>query len=429
MVAHLLFDAPERGVGWGFPLDHPDAILWLVCPIGVLLLIWVSWCIARHIEMDSISDTFHARRAAGAERHIWLSILLGAVVCLVGLAGLSATARAKPALTYFSQGIAPGYIPGQITAGVDDNVWFTERAPTLLGEGRVAKISPAGTITEFAGSFPDLGGIAAAPDGNIWVVFGMEDPSHGGIGQISPAGEVATQPVTKTSRPTGEIVSGPDGNLWLTGQSTVPGDPGYFIARLRSTPLFSTNPFRGPSGDIEADSLASGPDGNVWFTEGPTGYGSSKIGHIDPSGSIVRVASFSTVVLGQLAAGAGGYLWFTESTPRGPRIARITTAGEVTEFSKGLTGFPQDIAGRSDGSAWFTEASADGGGGVGRILPNGRIAEFCLPGASSAGEIASTPDGSLWLTATTGAKHGARRAIAKISFAGGGKPLKPKCGH
>src|SRR3954453_4288231 len=91
----------------------------------------VSWRIVRHIEMDSISDTFHARRAAGAERHIWLFMLLGAVVCFVGLAGFSATARAKPALKYYSQGIAPGYIPGQITAGVDGNVWFTERAPTL----------------------------------------------------------------------------------------------------------------------------------------------------------------------------------------------------------------------------------------------------------------------------------------------------------
>lgn len=356
-----------------------------------------------------------------------IGALLAAIA--VGMACFCGIAEAKPTIRYFNKGISPGFIPGRIVAGVDGNVWFTERASTLLGEGRVARIAPTGTIAELAGPFPDLGGIAAAPDGNVWVAFGMEHPGHGGLGRIAPDGGIVTLPLTKTSRPTGEIVSGPDGNLWATGQSTVPGDPGYFIARLRPTLPFTTSPFRGPTGDTPAESLASGPDGNVWFTEGPTGYGSSMIGHIDPSGSIVRVASFSTAVLGQLAAGAGDYLWFTESTPSGPRIARITTAGKVTEFSKGLTGFPQDIAGRFDGSAWFTEERAQGGGGIGRVLPNGRSAEFCLPGVSSVGEIAATPDGSLWLTATTGTKHGARRGIAKISFSGGGKPLKSKCGN
>jgi virginiamycin B lyase len=356
-----------------------------------------------------------------------LFIALTIVVCLVGSACFSAIASAKPAVRYFSEGISPGFRPGQITTTGDGSIWFTEDAPTLLGEGLVARMTPAGTITEFRGPFPDLGGIAAGPDGSIWIVFGMEDPGHGGIGRIAPDGGLMTSPGPGISRPTGAIAAGPDGNIWIAGQSAVPGDPGNFIARIKSISPFSGTPFRGPTGDTPADSLAAGADGNVWFTEGPTGYGSSKIGRIDPFGSITRVASFSTVVLGDLVPGAGDYLWFTESTPRGPRIGRVTTNGKVASFSEGLTGFPKDLTGSSDGGAWFTEASAQGGGGVGRILPNGRIKEFCLRGTRSVGGIATGSDGSLWLTATMAMKKGIRQRIAQISFSGGGQPLRSSC--
>jgi membrane-bound metal-dependent hydrolase YbcI (DUF457 family) len=42
LVAHLLLDAPGGGVRWSFPLSHPDAIPWLACPIGIVLLTGIS---------------------------------------------------------------------------------------------------------------------------------------------------------------------------------------------------------------------------------------------------------------------------------------------------------------------------------------------------------------------------------------------------
>jgi streptogramin lyase len=67
-------------------------------------------------------------------------------------------------LKEFSTGIVSGAIPKYIAAGPDGNMWFTERQ-----SGKLGRITPAGTITEFSvdsASAPN--GIATGPDGNLW---------------------------------------------------------------------------------------------------------------------------------------------------------------------------------------------------------------------------------------------------------------------
>src|SRR5262249_9746672 len=100
-----------------------------------------------------------------------------------------------------------------------------------------------------------------------------------------------------------------------------------------------------------------------------------------------------------------GNLWFTEFTSN--KIGRITPAGEVTEFSQGLSpgGNPSYITAGPDGNLWFTEAST---GRIGRITPAGVITEFAIPNA--AGQLAATafgitagPDGNLRFTEPSGA--------------------------
>jgi membrane-bound metal-dependent hydrolase YbcI (DUF457 family) len=76
LVAHLLFDAPGGGVRWLFPLQHPDEIPWLVCPVGIVLLAGISAMVARAEgsnagrsaprllpDADPVDD--HARRELG----------------------------------------------------------------------------------------------------------------------------------------------------------------------------------------------------------------------------------------------------------------------------------------------------------------------------------------------------------------------------
>jgi membrane-bound metal-dependent hydrolase YbcI (DUF457 family) len=47
VVAHLLFDAAGGGVYWLFPLEHPDSIPWLACPLGIAVLYGISASVAR----------------------------------------------------------------------------------------------------------------------------------------------------------------------------------------------------------------------------------------------------------------------------------------------------------------------------------------------------------------------------------------------
>lgn len=42
LVSHLLFDAAGGGVRWLYPLQEPESIPWLICPLGILLLFGVS---------------------------------------------------------------------------------------------------------------------------------------------------------------------------------------------------------------------------------------------------------------------------------------------------------------------------------------------------------------------------------------------------
>ena len=67
-----------------------------------------------------------------------------------------------------------------------------------------------------------------------------------------------------------------------------------------------------------------------------------------------------------ITSGPGG-MWFTESS--GDRVGRITAAGEVTEFSAGLTpnGRPTGIATGADGNLWVAQEQADS---IARITPS-----------------------------------------------------------
>jgi membrane-bound metal-dependent hydrolase YbcI (DUF457 family) len=76
LAAHVLFDAAGGGVRWLFPLQHPESIPWLACPLGILLLLAITATVAwkenhdrggeaaRSVpDADPVDD--HARRELG----------------------------------------------------------------------------------------------------------------------------------------------------------------------------------------------------------------------------------------------------------------------------------------------------------------------------------------------------------------------------
>ncbi len=266
----------------------------------------------------------------------------------------SATATPRPATGAVQEFAVPtpNSGPWRITAGPDGNLWFTEYPGHQIG-----RITPSGTITEFALPTPNSGsfGITAGPDGNLWFTECALDSNGfciGGskIGRITPSGTITEFAVPNAdglpdSSPW-DITAGPDGNLWFTEIY------GHQIERI--TPSGTITEFALPSANSGPWDITAGPDGNLWFTDcvgrGDC-RGGGRIGRITPSGTITEFAVPTVAAWPEsITPGPDGNLWFTECVfdSKGncidSKIGRITPSGNITEFchlSENLARFSQ----------------------------------------------------------------------------------------
>ena len=278
------------------------------------------------------------------------------------------------------------HTPLHIAAGPDGNLWFTE---TSLS-GRIGRITPTGILTEF--SLPSIGdfatpiSIAAGPDGNLWYVRLDLDSAFSRIGRLTPSGIAAEFPL-ETLLPE-DIVAGPDGNLWFTTRTIQTCCPDT-ISRI--TPGGAITSFPVSGGPV---SITVGPDGNLWFTE----FLGGKIGRITTAGQITEFSvPRSPSGLQGITSGPDGNVWFAESIAN--KIGRITPSGVVTEFPipTAVSG-PNEITTGPDGNLWFTERNANR---IGRITTAGVFTEFPVPTAGSVPfGITTGPDGNIWFTET-----------------------------
>jgi virginiamycin B lyase len=145
-------------------------------------------------------------------------------------------------------------LPGAVVEDREGNLWFLEASSE-----EIARMTPAGVITQFPVNVPGLRDIALGPDGNLW--FTAADA----IGSISPNGTglrlfpVAVDP--------DQITAGPDGNLWFTTASTVTtgGHETGVLGRITTAgvPTLFTQGITG-LGTFGITATAT----QVWFTEG-----------------------------------------------------------------------------------------------------------------------------------------------------------------
>ncbi|HEY0797904.1 MAG TPA: hypothetical protein VGD50_02080 [Candidatus Baltobacteraceae bacterium] len=109
--------------------------------------------------------------------------------------------------------------PADTTPG-PGGIWFTEEGDTGVADGKIGRVAPDGTITEFGGALAQPFGITQGPDGNIWFTekgiepFGSATPVGGKIGKITPGGQI-TEYGGSLREPL-YIVTGPDKRLWFT---------------------------------------------------------------------------------------------------------------------------------------------------------------------------------------------------------------------
>jgi streptogramin lyase len=264
----------------------------------------------------------------------------------------------------------------------------------------------ANTFVEFP--IPTPGGlpwdITTGPDGNLWFTEQLGDK----VGRITPSGVVTEFPVPTAGASPWQIVTGPDGNLWFTERS------GNKIGRI--TPAGAVTEFTIPDDNTLPEGIAAGADGRLWFTETGSGF----VGAVTTAGVFSKYPfpsyPITSVNVSGITAGPDGALWFTYSvtapTATGPRVGRMTTAGQATEFplpsaqSTTPVGPNSRIVSGPGGNLWFTMDSLGATNYIGVASTSGAIMTYAIPaippsasqpviGASACG-IAAGPDGNLW---------------------------------
>jgi virginiamycin B lyase len=324
---------------------------------------------------------------------------LASVAALLALPASASSITPTPRITEFVP-LTLANAPGDITAGPDGNLWFTEEG-VLPGIGRITK---SGTITEhtagLTSGFSMLRtpkGITAGPDGNLW--FTEQGVTADGVARLDPGtGSVVEYPLSAGADPTA-ITAGSDGNLWFLergatkiGRITPDGDVDEFNAGL--------------SGSDTLNDITSGPDGQLWVTIAASG--DDRIESFSPSNpDDPRFWSNNlTGTPNQIVAASDHKLYFTESDEPAA-IGRIKTDGNIKEYRTGLTvdSAPAGLAEGDKGMLWFTGGASPGR--IGRmeiskhefeeITAGTGLGIDLTPDAAPAG-IAHGADGNMWFT-------------------------------
>jgi virginiamycin B lyase len=260
----------------------------------------------------------------------------------------------------------------KITAGSDGNMWFTV---ATVGKD-VAKITPAGVVTEYA--LPEANGatgIAAGPEGKLWLTavekaisFEPKDPE--GTEKVFEVPSIAAN---------GQITAGPNGEMWVASNEKVthfsPADPkgkngftaisgltpkdiastgtGVVIATLpKSLVTVSADGTRGPDIPLGGETMnsqgvASLGNGQIAFSKSD---GTEGLGLVTPP-----AAPTAALMPGDpfgVTDGADGNYWFAMSAAHG--LERLTPTGEATAlpFVGFETWFPRQLSAGPGNTLW-----------------------------------------------------------------------------
>jgi streptogramin lyase len=340
-------------------LFGPDGNIWFTeqtgNKIGRVTLdgVFTEYTIPTTVPPDPVQNPTGSSRptdlAVGPDGALWFGELFGNKIGRITVDG---------AITEYPLP-TPNSQPGGIIAGPDGNLWITEN-----GTNRIGRMTPAGVITEFTisttipvtadnpsgSSLPRF--IRNGPDGNLWFTeFGANK-----VARITPAGVITEYPVPTTVTPSPAIklvgippkptsnvlgssqprglVTGPDGDLWF-GEFAADK-----IGRLDPTTGTITE-FPVPTDNSIPFGITGGPDGNLWFAENNAG----KFGVITTNGFVVAEFTVPTPGVGPLDLEPGPHstLIFTESG--GNKIGVIQ--GIVDANHAYVQTLYQDILGRT----------------------------------------------------------------------------------
>jgi streptogramin lyase len=281
--------------------------------------------------------------------------------------------------------------PRAITNGSDGNRWFSEGTEFTAAPAKIARITAAGVITEFAPDVADgcnfciITDIAQGPGDILYIT--SNDPT---LMRFNVATQSFATPVQmpNTSALGGDVaVSTTD--VWITDFNN------DVVWRYHlSDGQFTSFPVSDP-GDVAVDVA-----GNAWFTQpgDVNAPGTSNIGRIDAATGAVTTTpttdGSTTVAPRDITVAADGQVWFTARfTPQA--VGRLNPSdNSVTLFPVANTG-PSGIAASPDGTVWFTQETF---GNAARITNAGVVTEGKAVKGSGPFGITVAPNGDPWYT-------------------------------
>jgi streptogramin lyase len=271
--------------------------------------------------------------------------------------------------------------PKEITQGSDGNFWFTESHvnPPQRDNHHVGRITPAGAITEFLVCqfcFPN--DIVQGAGGVLY--FTKSDP---GLGRITTSGVVLPDVVPPNSLANGNGVAARGNDVYFAAFNT------NSIWRYNAaTGAFTEFPI--PTAGSTPYDVAVGVDGTVWFTE----FGANKIGKLVPSTGVITETPLVASSNGPrgIALGTDGKVWFTKRFDNSVGFLEPAT-NAVTEFPLSAGAGPEGIAAAPDGSAWFAQSAA---GNVARVTTAGVVTQGKTVNGSEPVGVTVAPNGNPW---------------------------------
>ena len=326
------------------------------------------------------------------------SVLAATLAVGVVLVAGAATAAPGARLKQFKVPTADSQ-PRDIANGSDGNRWFTEGTEFTNAPAKIARITPAGAVTEFAPDVADgcnsciLTDIAQGPGDILYVT--SNDPALIRFNVQTQTFEAPIQMPNSGALAGNLAIHGDD--VWITDFNN------DVIWRYSiSTGQFTSTPASDP-GDVAVDAA-----GNAWFTEpgDVNAPGTSNIGRIDAiTGAVTRVATTDgsiTVSPRDITVAADGQVWFTARfTPQG--VGRLNPADNtVTLFPRTNVG-PQGIDASPDGTVWFTQTTA---GNIASINNAGVVTESKVVRGSQPFGIVVADDGNPWYAMSSADKIG-----------------------
>jgi streptogramin lyase len=281
--------------------------------------------------------------------------------------------------------------PRAITNDSDGNRWFTEGTEFTSAPAKIARITPAGGITEFAPDAADgcnvciITDIAQGPGGILYIT--SNDPSLMRFNVATQSFEAPVQMPDSNALGGNLAVSATD--AWITDFNN---DVVWRYSLANGQ--FTSTPVSDPA-DVAVDAA-----GNAWFTQpgDVNAPGTSTIGRIDAATGTVTTTPTTngptTVAPRSITVAADGQVWFTARfSPQA--VGRLNpSTNSVTLFPVTNSG-PSGIAASPDGTVWFTQETT---GNAARIGNDGVITEGKAVKGSGPFGIAVAPNGDPWYT-------------------------------